>query len=609
MSSDFFMPKWEKQPDLPEEPDGSEGSPTPDRTDFQSLSKNPTETFAPLVTESAPKKAPMRTDFQSLGGAKALQPKPTVPRTAADWMIDSLTPLLIFSMTAPVMLFLLNMRFVYTEVDDLSLRIFAIFFLIGIVALNRVIARNGSEESIVYIFGLFMAVALYTASGTGLYGTAVAQNFMNTSIPMALLFNMSVVSFLWWMVNRLTHECCVDENVVAGDMGLFTSTARQFQKAMQPREKAAPKLKYRTILEEVQAPMYDLEPFDPLEVRVNKPAPKLHSATLTARLPKRHPGVSIFYFSVPVLLVFSLGLRLIQHGGEPMLRAGWIQVLVYMTSALLLLMLTSIGGLREYYRQRRITMPSGATWFWLGLGSFMTAIVIIGATRLPLPGMPPLAHVESHEYDPYSDSVRDFTIKQVDVSPDTLLKENQTMQRIGDGVLLTLALFLAYAAIKGMAGFAAFIARHRHRLPASWARFFDRLEQRLSKLTRLPAYTRRKKRIRIQRDIATCTAYTNPAGDPARIASMSINAHIEYAYEALCALAYDMGVPRELSQTPHEFLAAFPAELSGLRKEAEDLTRLYHVAAYSAMEIDPRVQDRLRRFWLNYNRIRNRVLR
>lgn len=605
MSSDSFIPKWEKPPEPPE------GAGAPVRTDFQSLAKDPVPDFAPLVTEQPRKKKFLRTDFHSLGGAQALRPKATVPRTLADWFIDGVTPFLIFTMTCPVLLFLLNMRFVYTEVNDLSLRIFAMFFLIGIVALNRLIARDGSEESVIYIFGLFMAVAMYTVSSTGLYGTAVAQNFMNTSIGLALAFNMSVVGFLWWMVNRLTHECCVDENMVAGDMGLFTSTARRFQQAMRPREKAAPKLKYRTLIEEVQAPMYDLEPFDPLEVRKPAPgtAPKPNYAALAARLPKRHPGISIFYFSVPVLLVFSLGLRLIQHGGEFMLRAGWIQVFAYMSSALLLLMLTSLGGLREYYRQRRIAMPSGAAWFWLGLGLFMAAAVIIGAMRLPLPGLPPLAHVESHEYDPYSDSTRDFVIKQTDVSPETLLRENQTMQRIGDGVLLALALFAGYALLKGLAGLAAWAARHRNRLPAGWARFFDRLERFLSRLTRLPAYTKRKRRTRIQRDIATCVPYTNPAGDPVRNARMTINDQIEYAYEALCALAYDLGVPRELSQTPHEFLAVFPEELGALRSEAEDLTRLYLVAAYSPMEIDPRVQDRLRRFWLNYNRIRNRVVR
>jgi len=605
MSSDSMIPKWEKPPDPPE------GGGAPARTDFQSLSKEPAPTFAPLVTEQPRKKKFMRTDFQSLGGAEALRPKATVPRTLADWTIDSVTPFLIFTMTCPVLLFLVNMRFVYTEVNDLPLRIFAVSFLIGIVALNRLIARDGSEESIIYIFALFMAVALYTASSTGIHGTVVAQNFMNTSIGLALLFNMTVVGFLWWMVNRLTHECCVDENMVAGDMGLFTSTARRFQQAMRPREKAAPKLKYRTILEEVQGPMYDLEPFDPLEARAPAApsAPKPDYAALAARLPKRHPGISIFYFSVPVLLVFSLGLRLIQHGGEPMVRAGWLQVLVYMTSALLLLMFTSLGGLREYYRQRRIAMPSGATWFWLGLGFFMTAAVILGAARLPLPGLPPLTRVEGHEYDPLLSRARDFQIQETDISPEALLRENETMRRIGDGVLLMFALFLGYALLKGLAGLAAWVARHRHRLPAGWGRFFDRLEGLLSRLTRLPVYAKRKRHTRIQRDIATSVPYTNPAGDPARSARMSVKDHIEYAYEALCALAYDLGVPRELSQTPHEFLAAFPEELGALRAEAEDLTRLYLVAAYSPMEIDPRVQDRLRRFWLNYNRIRNRVVR
>ncbi len=90
---------------------------------------------------------------------------------------------------------------------------------------------------------------------------------------------------------------------------------------------------------------------------------------------------------------------------------------------------------------------------------------------------------------------------------------------------------------------------------------------------------------------------------------MSAADHIEYAYQALCALAYDLGVPREAGETPNEFIARFPKELETLRDEAVELTRLYMVTAYSPQQVDERVLDRLRKFWMNYERVRSRVVR
>ncbi len=61
---------------------------------------------------------------------------------------------MILIMVASVVFFLLDVRFVYTEVHDLNLRVVAFCFILGVVALNRLIARDGKDESIMYIIGL-----------------------------------------------------------------------------------------------------------------------------------------------------------------------------------------------------------------------------------------------------------------------------------------------------------------------------------------------------------------------------------------------------------------------------------------------------------------------
>ena len=403
---------------------------------------------------------------------------------------------------------------------------------------------------------------------------------------------------------------------MAGDVGMFTGTLQRFQKSMRTKEEKKPKgakFKSRSLLDDVRSPFLELEAYDPHSYqRQTGPAqPKPNYAALSNRLAKRHPGISIFYFSVPAFAIFTLGLRVTQHGGESMIRYGWIYLLAYTTAALMLLLTTSLGGLREYYRSKKLAMPGGVGWFWLGLGVTMVAMVVLGALQLPLPSLPPMAAVDEHEYDPWNRGPANerFQLKEVESDPLVLFEEAQYLDQLGKGVLVLFGLFLFYGLIKALAALFAALARQRATLPKALTRFFDRAERLLSKLTKLPAIAPRRRRIRIQRDIATSARYSNPAGDPQRSTGMTARDHVEYAYEALCALAYDLGVPRETAQTPQEFLAAFPAELKPLRAEAEELTRLYILAAYSSLPLDDRVMDRVRKFWVRYVPMRNQVVK
>jgi hypothetical protein len=180
----------------------------------------------------APKeKAPEKTDFDTLVRGKYDHVKRTAFRTATDYLIDGLTPLLIFVMVFTFLFFLLDVRYIYTEVGNANLRVFAFCIVMGVVALNRLIARDGSEESILYIFALGGAVAFYTFCAPDLYQGVSEDSFLSNPYLCTAL-NMVIVAFVWWLCNRLTHECCIDENHTAGDVGILTGTARKFQAAI-----------------------------------------------------------------------------------------------------------------------------------------------------------------------------------------------------------------------------------------------------------------------------------------------------------------------------------------------------------------------------------------
>jgi hypothetical protein len=579
--------------------DSGNGSSPP--TDLQSLQNEGPSDFSSLTAaptrEQRAKATEAPSDFHSLTGGKSLlRGTKYQHRTATDGLIDFSTPFLILIMVWSAVYFLLDVRYVYTEVHSGNLRFVATMFVLGVVALNRVIAREGSEESFMYIGALFGVVALYTVATTSMYDVGSFAGSFVSDVRFALLFNLTIVSFMWWMVNRLMHECCIDENTSAGDVGILTGTARKMLKA----SKAKPK---KTVMPEMT-----FDAIDPLDFK--EPEKKKAEAPLeaTQRLQKRHPGISIFYFSVPVMIVFALGLRVIQHGGITMIYAGHFYVGCYTVAALSLLMLTSLGGLREYFRARRVQMPTGIGTFWLGLGSVMVVIVAFGAAALPMPGLPELAYIEEHETDYWSrDST--FQVQSVVTPMVEQLEQAQFMQRVGTGVLIVLGLFLAYSSIRGVGITAAAIARNRLVFPQWVVRFFDRLDKILQRFARLPKFPERRRRIRVDRSIAKSAPFVNPMsrlshghhGDPREIISTS--------YDALCALAYDMGVPRDEAQTPYEFLESFPVELSALKEEAEELTQLYVMSAYSPVEMDSRVEDRLRKFWVTYEKVRGRVVR
>lgn len=576
----------------------------------------------PSDAETAAVTLEHNTDFQSLKASTMVQPQALVPRTWTDWLVDGLTPAFIFIMVYTVIFFLLDVRFIYTEVHDGNLRFVAACFLLGIVALNRLIARDGSSESMLYIGALAAAVGFYTFVTTGAFDVgSMARHFLNDNPYLATAFNMAVIAFIWWVVNRLTHECCVDENRSAGDIGILTGAARSIRESMRPkdpldrlpprpkREKRKPdhKLTYDDMV-----PQTVLEAYDPTEARpapVKASARRLRDEARKGSSPqgRRHPGLSIFIVSVPVMAIFSLGLPVVQRGGERWVEAGEFYMGLYTFSALMLLLLTSLGGLREYFRSRRVPMPGLIGFFWIALGTLQVAVVLVAASQLPQPDLPPPAYIDEHQVDFWSRGSQ-FELSPISAAPIDILERSQFLERAGQVVLIALAIFLVYGSLRSLGYGVSALARQRHRLPRPLARFFDWLDGVLLRLMRVPRLPTRTRRRRIRPEVSQSASFQNSLGYK-NADAMTANHHIEHAYAALCALAEDLGVPRETGQTPYEFLARFPRELHSMLSEAEDLTRLYVVAAYSPLEMNPKVLDRLRRFWMTYHRVRRRYVR
>lgn len=578
----------------------------PVRTDMESLI---TGGVTAQVEERAREKTPQSTSFEALRSQGEEEIPRLQHRTVTDLLIDGLTPFLIFLMVYALMFYLLDVRYVFTAVESLNLRFTVFFFIMGVVALNRLVARDGKETSLFYALALGGVAVFYTFAMSSLYGVgSFTGGFMDDNPWVALGFNVGLVVLLWWVVNRLTHECCVDENRVAGDVGILTGTARKFRHALKKREGArkppAPRTPAKSMIE---LPWIELEPIDPHAPREKAAESAPPPPEATERLSRRHPGMSIFYFSLPAMILFALGLRVVQHGGDAMVLAGHFYMGVYAVSALMLLMLTSLGGLRQYFRARYVHLPAMLGPFWIGLGALMVAAVLVAATQLPLPGLPEIAYIENHEADPWKQNAK-FELVEVTATPVKILQQSRFMDRVGKLVLFSIALVLLYGILKGLASLAAVLARST-RLPPWLLRLFAAIDRVLTVLTRVPQLPKREPRVRVSRQVARSVNFESTLSDPEAEQVLDIKDHVQHAYAALCALAADLGVPRRDDETPYEFADRMPRRLGSLRKDARALSRLYVVAAYSPLKMDERTRDQLRRFWVTYRRVRNRVVR
>lgn len=587
----------------PASDDSGKGYHSEGATDFYSLLESEAAARSAAVTAVPRPRKQEATDFASLRSAVDRAPRAYQERSWTDWLVDFTTPLMILIMVTSVIYFLLDVRFVYTEVHDANLRLFAAAFVLGVVALNRLIARDGKDESMLYAAVFLGASLMYVLATTGAYDVgSVAKTFLDRPW-IALLFNTLIMSFVWWLTNRLTHECCVDSDPTAGDIGILTGTALRFRNALrrESESKPAPASSRKA---QILDNWIEFDAVNPLDWKKPAPKPKMPLAAMSERLPKRHPGISIFYFSVPVMLIFALGQRVVQHGGESMLMAGHFYIGCYTVSALSLLMLSSLAGLREYFRARRVRLPGALGPFWIGLGSIMIAMVGFGATALPWPPLPPIAYVGEHKYDPWRRDTS-FQLQSVAMPAVEVIEQNRVMERIGTGVLIILGLFVTYAALRSVAVVAVHVARRRDRYPQWVERLFNWLEAWLDRVLRVPHLPRIRRRRRISRALSMSAKIANPLGDPGR----NVGSAIEACYDALCALGHDYGVPRKPGQTPYEYIATFPKELQSIREEAFELTNLYVVSAYSNLPLDEKLKDRLRKFWVTFDQLRARVVR
>ena len=263
-------------------------------------------------------------------------------RTAADYLVISLSPALIILLMESLCAFLV---LVFYRGEALgSVRWVLFWFTLAVVLVSRIGIEQGPGVAAVY--GLCLA--------------GVTWLYLLTIHPAYILGAVMLVT-LWWCAHKLTWNCTQLEEVEeTSDRGLLQTAWSKLTASKK----------------NVGAPVAT-----PAKGKASQePAKK-------KKRPPQAPGVWLIYFSLAALPLFGIGETLVPVNDPAAHRTCFHYLVIYLGSALGLLLTTSFLGLRHYLRQRFLPMPGTIMLGWLKFGVSIAVIVMLLALLLPRPGV------------------------------------------------------------------------------------------------------------------------------------------------------------------------------------------------------------------------------
>jgi hypothetical protein len=268
--------------------------------------------------------------------------------TTADYVTIAVSPALVMTLVGSLVYFLIEVMYA----GEYAARLMYVFalFVFAAVLIARISIEEGSEYA--SLFALPLGLATFF----------VLSKFVEHPSPFSWLINIALMCTVWWCAHKLTWDCTlIDDEEDSSGEGLMQRIGAD-ESAMGERAAAD---------NELLAGTPDASPWWRRLV-----APKKGKHT---------PGVWVLYFSLAALPLFGIGQHWVPASDVGRRRYVFALLLVYVASALALLVTTSFLGLRRYLRQRRIEMPAPMAANWVGIGAVLIVIVMLLAALIPRP--------------------------------------------------------------------------------------------------------------------------------------------------------------------------------------------------------------------------------
>lgn len=267
--------------------------------------------------------------------------------TSFDYALAALAPVLIILMIGSLVYFLITTLYR----GDFHARLMWILglFTMASVLVTRIAIEQSRTQSLTYL-GLLSAATLLVAPRF-----FVLDGFL---APLSIPILIGFLALIVFLADRITMDCTsVDDAQDSHGYGLLQSLG-----------------------------FFKRSENSPTSGSQESIATEKNQSQSSAKSRNHNPGVWILYFALLALPVFGLGQFFLPSG--PAQRVALVCLVIYLSSALALLVMISLLSLRQYVRQRDVEMDSGMTWTWLasGIGSVLGLVILMSILPLPMLG-------------------------------------------------------------------------------------------------------------------------------------------------------------------------------------------------------------------------------
>ncbi len=269
--------------------------------------------------------------------------------TTADYVTIAVSPALVMALVGSLVFFLIEVMYV-GEYQARLMYVFALF-VFAAVLVARISIESGSEYA--SLFALPLGLATFF----------VLLKFVEHPSPFSWLINIALMCVVWWCAHKLTWDCTlIDDDEDSSGEGLMQRIGVDAANSAQDSPAAENEL------------LAGKDDSTPWWRRFLKPKKGKHT-----------PGLWVLYFSLAALPLFGIGQHWVPAADVGRRRYVFSLLLVYVASALALLVTTSFLGLRRYLRQRRVEMPAPMAATWVAIGAALIIVVMLLAALIPRP--------------------------------------------------------------------------------------------------------------------------------------------------------------------------------------------------------------------------------
>jgi len=530
----------------------------------------------------------------------------------SELLTGALIPVCCWGLISTLVLHLIELRSLFVVGGEWRLRQATLAFAAAVILIQRLGALHGKSIARTYVAALAATITLFALHNAFAYRLPAH--------PLVVFaINECLFLILWWVGHQIVAACSSDTDKAraAAESGILSLRRRAPEPAAEP------------------------------------PTDAEREARWAERLPGRHPGRVILYFSLFAIPAFGVGVYLFDaRDYAARLRTGaWL--FIYLWCAFALLFLSSLGQLRAYFEERNVSLPDPIGLTWLAIGGFVVTATLVAGVFLPQPpslsglfvrnrivsvyhgwqsrygvkeaiggegaggqgqgesgdrGSRPFDRQAAQEmlrerYAPI-DKLNDPGLSaqarntEFEMTYQKLLTTsagtNESLRRTFD-VLVKVLLVLAAVCGLGVA-YAIALAVWRG-LSEGFAGF--------GWVRRMKARDRRRrKRSRDEAEEGVALRRFGKFANPfaGSTALRDGNELVRYLWEAMMALCAERGSPCAPDQTPYEFVGSRPPALEGFETPARHIADLFVFSEFSNQPIPESAIPGLRQFWSDLQR-------